>query len=593
MSPTTRLATISALSLALAALAPAALAQPTPTPAPAPPDAGTPAPAPPPAPAPTTAPPDGATAAPAPDDAAIKAMVAAEVEKQLAAQKAKGDHDFDAGLDDGAAKGSTKDLTGQDGFVDTRLNLTLTNENMLVKPGETIPSVPGWHFGVPNTLGTLFFDNYDTRYSGYETLSHAVLYRNYHRDHLEVEGALVVRLNELATSNIALSDDGSYVLVSWWRDPEHHDPTRLSLTAFPVSADRFRLGYSYRLSWGGNEEYQRSLTAKPGIKLQYTGDKAYAFVGAKSATLLDPLTAEQVARLGFLGGAGVDVTDMVRLELNGGYFSRGNNELQDVQDQEVQLYGASAQIAIHQGMPVSSSLDYKLYKNDPERIGRLFQQATYPGGTSWLVMSEATLLGQTLKDPEKTGSTKVQYGAAGDVNFRMKMDRLRFRLDVSYRDLAFVLHSVPSLPSYSDFPKEYKITPNFFAAAGVDRNWSDKYTVGVVVGVERPATLTSPSGVPGDTTDNPSGTSTAVIRNNGQQTLITILPPGEKAVEQLAVKFSGQVNFGKLYAALVDVYYSYDGNNTQLQRGGPEDVFQYKFGQFNQLGMNVTLQAKF
>ena len=109
------------------------------------------------------------------------------------------------------------------------------------KPGETIPSVPGWRFGRPNSLGTLFFDNYDTRFSGYETLSHLVLYRNYRKEHLEAEAGFVMRINELSERNIALSDAGSYVLVSWWQDPTHADPTRLSLTAFPVSADRFRL----------------------------------------------------------------------------------------------------------------------------------------------------------------------------------------------------------------------------------------------------------------------------------------------------------------------------------------------------------------
>ena len=32
-------------------------------------------------------------------------------------------------------------------FVDTRLNFTLTDENLLVKPGETNPSVPGVRIG--------------------------------------------------------------------------------------------------------------------------------------------------------------------------------------------------------------------------------------------------------------------------------------------------------------------------------------------------------------------------------------------------------------------------------------------------------------
>lgn len=483
-------------------------------------------------------------------------------------------------------------VSGADGFADVRLNFTLTNENMLAKPGETIPSVPGWRFGRPNSLGTLFFDNYDTRFSGYETLSHAIMYRNYRKDNLEVEGAFVLRINEFAERGIDLSDAGSYILVSWWKDPTRKDPERVTLTTFPVSSDRFRLGYSYRLSWGGNEEYRRSKRAIPGFKLQYDTGKAYAFVGAKGTVLLDSATSEEVAKLGFLGGAGVDVSEMLRFEVNGGFFNRGSNELEDVNTEDVQLYGVSAQVAAHQGMPVASSIDYKLYKYDPERIGRVFQKAKYPGGTSWLAMAEATYLGQTLKHPERPGSTTVQSGLAGDLNLRVMMDRIRMRLDVQYRDLAFLLHSVPSLPTFTDFPQEYEITPNFFAAAGIDQNFEDRLTLGVVVGVELPATLTSPSGINGDTT-MASGESTYVIRNNGGTTLINVLPSGEKVAPSFAVKGSGQLDFGEIYAALLDVYYVYDPNQTRYRRNGPEDLFEYQFGEFNQLGVNLTLQAKF
>jgi hypothetical protein len=206
-------------------------------------------------------------------------------------------------------------------------------------------------------------------------------------------------------------------------------------------------------------------------------------------------------------------------------------------------------------------------------------------------MAEATMLGQTLKDPEASGSTKVQWGVAGDINIRTMIDRVRLRVDLQYRDLAFILHSVPSLPTYSDFPEQYDISPNFFAAVGVDKNWDDRLTLGVVLGVEQPATLKSPTGIPGET--GQMGESTAVIRNNGQQTIITVLPPGETAVPQIAVKTSGQLDFGDIYAALVDIYYSYDGNQTRLTRTGPEDLFQYEFGELNQLGFNITLQAKF
>ncbi len=93
-------------------------------------------------------------------------------------------------------------------------------------------------------------------------------------------------------------------------------------------------------------------------------------------------------------------------------------------------------------MPVQSSIDYKLYKYNNERVSGLFDPVKYPGGLAWLGMAEFTALGQTLKDPDKTGTTKLQTGLAGDVNVRVMLDRLRLRFDASYRDLAFILHSV-------------------------------------------------------------------------------------------------------------------------------------------------------
>ncbi|HEX4421883.1 MAG TPA: hypothetical protein VH165_28420 [Kofleriaceae bacterium] len=487
------------------------------------------------------------------------------------------------------------DVHGSSGFFDTRIAFTLTNENLIAKPGETIPNAAGWRFGTPNSLGVLFFDNYDTRYSGFETLSHATMYREYTNGHLQAEGAFVIRINELSGSNISLADDGTYLTLSDWKDPTHKDPTRISLTAFPVSSDRFRLGYSYRLSWGGDPEYQRSNNSTPGAKLQYDTENTYVFVGGKSSVVVDPRDGEEKAALAGLVGAGWDPDPMVRLEFNGGYFDRGYNELQDVQREKVQLFGGSAQVSIHKDMPLRSSLDYRLYKNNGESISGLFAPEKYPGGLSWLAQSEFTVLGQTLKDPDQTGTTKVQYGKAGDVNVRVKLDRIRLRLDLSYRDLAFILHSQPSLPPYEDFPAAYTTTADYFGAIGVDNNWGDWLTIGVIAGVEKPATLTSPKGIPGADASM-AGSSTAVIRNNNIDTLITILPAGESAVEQYAVKGTVKVDFAKFFSALLEVFYSYDGNQTQYTRtcSDPEQCpFAYSFGQFNQLGVNATLQARF
>ena len=571
-----RLALMAALAAPLSAYAQPA--DPAPRPAPVPP-------------------PPAEPAAPAVDEAKIREIVDRELARVLnerAAKEAAERAAREQAEKEAPAAAEPSDLTGSSGFVDTRIAFTLTNENVLVGPGETIPSVPGWRFGVPNSLGVLFFDNYDTRYSGFETLTHAVAYRKYHKGHFDAEAALVIRLNELSEKNIELSDAGTYITLSNWKDPEHKDPTRISLTVFPVSADRMRLGYSYRLSWGGNPEFRRVSLRQPvpGIKFQYDTKNMYAFVGAKSAVLLDRRTSEEVAEHGFLAGAGIDVSDMLRVEVNGGYFDRGNNELVDVNDEKVQLFGASAQVALHQGMPVQSSVDYRLYKNNNERVSGLFNPVKYPGGISWLAMAEFTAMGQTLKHPEMTGTTTVQRGYAGDVNVRVMIDRWRLRFDASYRTLAFILHSQPSLPTYSDFPEDYATAPDLFAAVGVDRNFRDFITLGGIFGVDKPATLTSTKGVPGGMTGE-SGKSTAVIRNNNIDTLITILPVGEEAVPQVAVKGFIKLDFGRIYTALLEVFYSYDGNATRFRRDDPEAPLIPEFGEFNQLGVNATLQARF
>ena len=118
------------------------------------------------------------------DEAKIRELVDREVARVLTERAAKDAADKaakDAAEKETAAAAADKDtdLLGSSGFMDTRLAFTLTHENILAKPGETIPSAPGWRFGVPNSLGVLFFDNYDTRFSGFETLNHAIAYRSF------------------------------------------------------------------------------------------------------------------------------------------------------------------------------------------------------------------------------------------------------------------------------------------------------------------------------------------------------------------------------------------------------------------------------
>jgi hypothetical protein len=531
------------------------------------------------------------------DEARLRELVDREIARILTERAAKDAAERaarEAAERDAAAGEDTGEVRGASGFMDTRLAFTLTNENILVKPGETVPSVPGWRFGTPNSLGVLFFDGYDTRYSGFETLSHAVVYREYRSGHLQVEGALVVRIDDLSETRLGLSDDGSYIAISNWKDPSHKDPTRISLTAFPVSSDRFRLGYSYRLSWGGSPEYTAStsslLAPVPGIKLQLDTARTYAFVGAKSATLIDP-DGHARSALAVLGGAGVDPVPMLRLEANAGYFDRGYDPVPGAGHNKVRLFGGSMQASIHRGMPLRSSPDYQLYKFHGEAISDLFAPERYPGGLAWLAQTEFTMLGQTLADPAALDRTGTQYGKAGDLNVRVKLDRVRLRLDLSYRDLAFVLHTLPSLPAGELLAADTTATADYFGAIGLDRNWDDWLTLGLVAGVEKPATLTSPQGIRGVT----PGPLTAVVRSSNGEPQITVLSSGRSAARQYAVKATAKADFARIFSILAELFYSHDATGRVSPPCGISDPCTLSFvpGSTHQLGLNATLQARF
>src|SRR5262245_19060706 len=119
-------------------------------------------------------------------------------------------------------------------FVDTRLNFTITNENVLVAPGETNPSVPGWRIGQPSQLGILFFDNYDTRYTGYENLTHLVIHKVFNTSRVTAEGAYVLRLLQFSDVNLSSIDDGSYIRLQFWFDKARRSKMNIALTAFPL-----------------------------------------------------------------------------------------------------------------------------------------------------------------------------------------------------------------------------------------------------------------------------------------------------------------------------------------------------------------------
>jgi hypothetical protein len=288
-----------------------------------------------------------------------------------------------------------------------------------------------------------------------------------------------------------------------------------------------RLGYSYRISWGGSPiffKYNPDLpvqsagtgggfaqnnTPAPGAKLMVADERWYAYLGFKTSLLLDrnPAVLEQVAVYGGLAGAGFDaIPNRLRIEANGGYFDRGTNPLffgtsqgsngQTFTSYPVNTYGGTLQVSVFDGISPTTSADFALYRNDPMVSAvRYFQRPVYRPGFNWMASAEGTILGSTLQDVDHPDSTKTQLAFAADVNLRAQIRHWRLRGDVETRSLSYVLINQPSLVPFQDFPKGASVMPEVFGVLGFDY-FVERLglTAGASLGIESPASFTPPPG---------------------------------------------------------------------------------------------------
>jgi hypothetical protein len=488
-------------------------------------------------------------------------------------------------------------------FVDTRLSFVFADDNVFANAGETTPNSPTARFGAGNQ-NTQFYDNFNTRFSGFETLSNIVLYKRMPAffEGLTTEAALTVLMLERPSGGIDLRDNSSYIRLNY-RPSGWGENEGLSLTGFPVSADRFRLGYAYRISWGGSGVFTTRATAAgvPGAKLQLTRDKWYAYVGGKTALVLNDLIKEQETLYGFMAGAGWDVLETLRLEAGGGYFQKGIVPGLAALGVEapVNSAGVSAQAVYHVGVPVGTSVDFRLYRNDPDLYQRFFTPEQYPGGLAYSVSLEGSYLVQSLSDPDVFGRTVPQDSTAVALQARAKLNYWRFHVLGLYRSLSFIQFEVPGLPPFTDFPDGTEVNPEMFIAAGADYHFPRMhFTPGFIVGVQQPASFRSPQPLFGGNNPPPglTGTRTVVVRDvNVLSILPTTCGANNEVCEAepiISAKGTFRWDLSESVSALGEVYYTYDTNRTTFR----DDVFgvaQPSFEKPNALGFNLLMQARF
>lgn len=502
-------------------------------------------------------------------------------------------------------------------FMDTRLTWTFGDDDVLHETGAALPLSPNASVGDRRGY-RLFFDNLNSRFAGRENLTHLVLYKKMPGfiDNLDTEASLVLRFDMTALSrnannvNQALYDSGSFLRVFYHTDGKADGKRGLGLTFFPLDTDRMRLGYLYDISWGGtagniNQSiFPRIVGSSPGAKIQYDHERFSLYAGFKTATIiqvkevLTPGTSEVEeirvgeTNFGFLGGGGLDINDYMHVDAGAGYFQQGKFDLPDVAGEPVYTYGFSARAVVHHpDMPTPQSIDFQLYRNDPNKPQIFFKPEKYETGkTTWAVSLEYTNLFQHLKDFETAGATAIQQARATALQANIKSGYLRASLTGIYRDLPYVLRNQPSMIPFQTIPQDQSVETGdelFFAAAADYYIESLRLTPGIGAGLQLPATFKTTTF---DSASTPIDR-TVVIREQGN---ISILPVNTSAVPIIQARASLKWDLSRIISAIVWAQYIRDNNGTFVERDPSEGTTALRtFISPDFLGFGTMVQARF
>lgn len=497
-------------------------------------------------------------------------------------------------------------------FMDTRLTWTFGDDDILHNTGELIPLSPNFSIG-NRPQYRLFFDALNSRFDGRENFTHLVLYKKMPAfiDRLTTEAAVVLRfeLANLAAKtgdvNSALYDTGSYIRLFY--NTTSNPKEGLSATFFPIDTNLFRVGYLYYISWGGtNERFQESIFPRiqgssPGLKVQYDGDKFYAFAGFKTATIVQPqqvlrpgsendveVTRVGETNYGFLAGAGVDPIDHLRVDVSGGYFQQGRFDLEDVRGRPLYTYGGSARLVVHERMPVPQSIDFLLYRNDPTSPMQLFRQEKYDlNNIAWSVSAETAYILQHLKSFDTPGQLKDQAAQSAAVQGVVKAGYLSVSATGVYRDLNYIVRNVPGFIPFETLPSSAQTKPELFGSLAASYHIAGpRLTPGIAAGVQLPATFESvfPEG-------NISAQRTIVVRNQGDE---AILPYNQDRSPIIQARVNLRWDIAPMLGAVLWGQLIRDNNSTLVVRDPTEGTASLRvFQSPNRFGLGTFLQARF
>lgn len=390
-------------------------------------------------------------------------------------------------------------------FLDVWVTSAFEDTNILAGPELYSPSANFVQRG-----NTTFFENYELRVTDDISRANLVLY-NYSDGfdpNWATESAFVLRYTPFLNPDMTqpgtnLRDDGSYVRIIRKLQGEDHS---VSLTGYAVDSGRFRLGYSYDLTWGARSIFSFDPGAVPGVRLQWQKGGSYAFLGLKTA-VGDYITPENrqprnQAYYGGLAGAGIQIGSNFKAEIGAALFQQ--DQIKNVPDTDNPNYGKIINALGYCGqltwrsteeLGFIQSADLRLYRNSPDFVRDSYISHRQIDGFGALFQAEINVLQHELLDAQNPNSTAIEMGVAGDVQGVMLFNSTELAVDLVYKDLAYILFNVPGLTSGVAMNPEMETTPQLFGRLSLSHySPKSRVTPSLGIGLMQPATYTTNGG---------------------------------------------------------------------------------------------------
>jgi len=477
-------------------------------------------------------------------------------------------------------------------FMDVWVTTALEDDNLRAGPEHYSPTANFVSRG-----NRTFFEDYEARYSDDISQSHLVLYRKDDGffENWYTETAMVLQFRpyldpDQSTDGVNLTDDGSYVRLVRELPGDDHS---VSLTGYAIDASRFRLGYSYDLSYGGREIMARPVWAMPGARIQWQRGNTYAFAGAKSAigprTELEWEGDRNSSYYGFLAGAGTRIGETLLLEGGAGLFQQG--QLENVPDAGSPLYGEMIQamgVSAQAGWRTSENIDFiqsaelRLYRNAPEHMRDSYISHTTSDGVDVLVQAEANYLVHNLLNADKSDETILENALSADLQTVIAFGDMALNVDAVYKDLAYILFNIPGLTSGTSLPQDLTTTPQLYGRLRFSHYLPKQHfawTLGA--GMMQPATYTTEDG----------GTFVQYTERDKEG-----VPTNQDGASNILAGIAGvQVDLSKSTVAVGELLYTMDNNLSRVQADASGELVRVSEPSevTSALGFNLMLRSRF